>query len=94
MNEASYWRQRYEMLRATFSEAVKSAIDASIAPRLLADKESYNLGKLHGELEEREACAKLCEAIATETYGMTNLREYGECAAAIRARGQHDSLET
>jgi hypothetical protein len=37
---------------------------------------------------EREACAKLCEDIATETYGMTNLREYGECAAAIRARGQ------
>lgn len=37
---------------------------------------------------EREACAKVCEAIATETYGMTNLREYGECAAAIRARGQ------
>jgi hypothetical protein len=37
---------------------------------------------------EREACAKVCEAIATETYGMTSLREYGECAAAIRARGQ------
>jgi hypothetical protein len=37
---------------------------------------------------EREACAKVCEDIATETYGMTQLREYGECAAAIRARGQ------
>jgi hypothetical protein len=37
---------------------------------------------------EREACAKVCENIATETYGMTNLREYGECAEAIRARGQ------
>jgi hypothetical protein len=37
---------------------------------------------------EREACAKLCEDIATETYGMTKLREYGECADAIRARGQ------
>jgi hypothetical protein len=37
---------------------------------------------------EREACAKVCEAIATETYGMTKLREYGECAAAIRARGE------
>jgi hypothetical protein len=36
---------------------------------------------------EREACAQVCEAIATETYGMTNLREYGECAAAIRERG-------
>ena len=37
---------------------------------------------------EREACAKVCENIATETYGMTKLREYGECAAAIRARGE------
>ena len=37
---------------------------------------------------EREACARVCESIATETYGMTNLREYGECARAIRARGQ------
>ena len=37
---------------------------------------------------EREACAKVCEDIATETYGMTKLREYGECADAIRARGE------
>ena len=37
---------------------------------------------------EREACAKVCEAIARDTYGMNNLHEYGECAAAIRARGQ------
>jgi len=36
---------------------------------------------------EREECAKVCENIATETYGMTNLREYGECAFAIRERG-------
>lgn len=38
--------------------------------------------------DEREECAKVCENIAIETYGMTNLREYGECANAIRARGQ------
>lgn len=38
---------------------------------------------------EREECAKVCEGIATETYGMTNLREYGECAEAIRARGSN-----
>lgn len=37
---------------------------------------------------EREACARVCESIARDIYGMTNLREYGECAAAIRARGQ------
>jgi len=37
---------------------------------------------------EREECAKVCESIATETYSMINLHEYGECANAIRARGQ------
>jgi len=37
---------------------------------------------------EREACAKVCENIATQIYGMTKLREYGECAQFIRARGQ------
>lgn len=36
---------------------------------------------------EREACALTCESIARDTYGMVTLREYGECAAAIRARG-------
>lgn len=36
---------------------------------------------------EREACARVCEGIARDAYGMTELREYGECAAAIRARG-------
>ncbi len=86
MNEATYWRQRYEMLMATFSEAVKSAIDASITPRLLADKESYELGRLHGATEEREACAKLCDDKAKETFS-------GQCqvwgdyfAHAIRER--------
>lgn len=38
--------------------------------------------------KEREVCAQVCEQVAQDTYGMTNLREYGECAHAIRARGQ------
>ena len=41
-----------------------------------------------GAAAEREACAKVCEDIATKIYGMTKLREYGECADAIRARGE------
>lgn len=43
----------------------------------LTDKD---LGKLHGALEEREACAKVCEENAV-MIGVL-------CAAAIRARGQ------
>jgi hypothetical protein len=44
-------------------------------------------------LKEREACAAVCDA----RYMGDNNREDMEarrCAAAIRARGQHDPLET
>ena len=64
MNEATYWRQRYEMLMATFTDAVRAAIDTHNTPRYLADAESYNLGKLHGTQETREECAELCNRMA------------------------------
>ena len=81
MNEGQYWRQRYEMLMANFGDAVRTAIDTHSAPRYLADAESYNLGKLHGAIEEREACADLC-------YQLVNNSRETRFAAAIRARGQ------
>ena len=40
--------------------------------------------------DEREACAKVCEDLGMATNGMYERNH--ECAAAIRARGQHDSL--
>lgn len=40
--------------------------------------------------DEREACAKVCEELGMATNGMYERNH--ECAAAIRARGQHDSL--
>ena len=70
MNEADFWRQRYEMLMANFNNIV-----------ILADKNSYELGKLHGERDEREACAKMFDG-AVWAY------DYREIAAAIRARGE------
>jgi hypothetical protein len=45
MSEAQYWRQRYEMLMATFTDAVRAAIDTHTTPRMLADAESFNAGK-------------------------------------------------
>jgi hypothetical protein len=45
MTEAKYWRQRYEMLMATFTDAVRAAIDNHANPRMLADAESFNAGK-------------------------------------------------
>lgn len=52
MNEATYWRQRYEMLMANFGDALKAA-GMPPAPLVLADKESYEAGRV----TEREACA-------------------------------------
>lgn len=40
--------------------------------------------------DEREACAKVCEDLGMATNGMYERNH--ECATAIRARGQHDSL--
>jgi hypothetical protein len=82
MNEAHYWRQRYEMLMATFAETVKSAIDASTSPRLLADKNAYELGRLHGAAAEREACAQVSEDWDSD------MADPRDIAAAIRARGE------
>ena len=39
--------------------------------------------------DEREACAKVCEDLGMATNGMYERNH--ECAAAIRARGNHDS---
>ena len=53
---------------------------------ILSEQEVIRLAALVAAAE-REACAEMCEGIARDIYGMENLREYGECAAAIRARG-------
>jgi hypothetical protein len=79
MTEENYWRQRYEMLMANLGDMVRAA--TAKQPVLLADKESYELGKLHGEIGEREACAKMFD-------GVVWAYDYREIAAAIRARGQ------
>ena len=66
-------------------ERFAALVAAAVLPKE-ALAEMFEWGKDAGRREEREECAKVCEGIATETYGMINLREYGECASAIRAR--------
>ena len=42
---------------------------------------------------EREACAKVCESIDMEAFGVLPVRAVmiaNHCAAAIRARGNHE----
>jgi hypothetical protein len=59
--EIQSWRERYEALVKAMADSA-----AMLPPRLLADKESYELGRLHGAAAEREACAKLCEEYRDE----------------------------
>lgn len=53
MNEATYWRQRYEVLMATFADAVKAA-SLPPPPIMLADKESYEAGRIAGMVAQRK----------------------------------------
>ena len=50
MNEATYWRQRYEMLMANISDMAK--LSGAKSPVLLADKESYEAGRIAGKAEQ------------------------------------------
>lgn len=86
MTEAQYWRQRYEMLMATVSDIVSRSANPPM--KMLADAESYNLGKLHGAAAEREAM--VAEA-AKQGWAMRNEDAFEDAVreiAAIRARGQ------
>ena len=75
--EIDSWRQRYEALLKMLAD------NQYLAPPIkLADKQSYELGLLHGAAAEREACAKVCE----EWGAWNNVAQ--DCAAAIRARGE------
>lgn len=94
MNEAAYWRQRYEMLMANFSDAVKTAIVANTTPRILADAESFEAGRVM----EREACAQICAQKAKDFQDLFEKYGYEEdegamkialrCEGLIRARGK------
>lgn len=73
--EIQSWRERYEALVKAMADSA-----AMLPPRLLADKESYELGRLHGAAAEREQCHDLCCRFAARDM------HPAECAAAIRAR--------
>ena len=48
MSEAQYWKNRYEMLMASFGDALRSA-GLPPPPTILADKESYEAGYIAGQ---------------------------------------------
>lgn len=79
MNEATYWRQRYEVLMATFADAVKAA-GLPPPPIMLADKESYEAGRIAGMAEQRKPWVGLTGDEISECWGTGNV------VAAVEAK--------
>lgn len=80
MNEATYWRQRYEMLMATVSDIIKNSANPPM--KMLAHAESFEAGRVM----EREAM--VAEA-AKQGWAMKNedpFEDYVRDIADICAR--------
>lgn len=76
--EVSFWRKRHDMLLQAMAD---SAALTARPPMFLANKESYEMGRLHGAGEEREAIARIFD-------GPVWSYDYREIAATIRARSK------
>lgn len=82
------WQERYFAL----VKEVANIEGMRREPMMLANKESYELGCLHGAIEEREACAKVCEERSVMGWtgelkvDMATITKANDCAAAIRER--------
>lgn len=74
--ELARWRAHCDNLTKLLAERVAM----TPPPVMLADKESFEAGRILGARDEREACAKLVESAE---YGTRR----ADTAAAIRARG-------
>lgn len=83
--EVEHWRTKYDALTKLMAEHMMAMTHPPM--QMLADKESYEAGRIKGREEgaaaEREAC---CKAIDEIDDG--EAPEYRACQEAIRARGQ------
>ena len=83
--EVEYWRQKYEML----VNKVMAAQPVMAPPTLLTHAESYEAGRLHGAIAEREACAQILDRNADACRNNSMLEDVLRSnAAAIRARSK------
>jgi hypothetical protein len=86
--EIKAWQERYFAL----VKEVANIEGIRRTSMMLADKEAYELGRLHGATEEREACAKVCEERSVMGWtgelkvDMATINKAKDCAAAIRER--------
>jgi len=78
--EVNYWRQRHD---SVMNVAIKNTLLMTPSqPMMLADPESYELGKLHGATAERERAALKVEELGMIGYSTLAI------AAAIRKGDQ------
>ena len=81
--EVEYWQRQCDSLRKKLQQLINLQINPQIQkPVMLADKESYEAGRVKGQQEaadeQREQCAQLVEAMGMQGYGTLAI------AAAIR----------
>ena len=62
LDEASYWRRRYESL---LEDVARASVFANKPPLMLCDKESYELGRKNGAEEWRNAAIRVGEELAS-----------------------------
>ena len=87
MNEATYWRQRYEMLMANFGDALKAA-GLPPPPTILADKESYEAGRIAGMAQRKPLTDEEIYKIANDLfYGNGPCDTLAMCRAIEAAHG-------
>ena len=73
-------------------DAKHALVQALAQPEQEAIKQAYLDGVNSGIKAEREACAMVCESMPTPKHAttLTHAPTLETCAAAIRARGNHD----
>ena len=83
---------RQALAMENFSEVNQEIEQALAQPEQEAIKQAYLDGVNSGIKAEREACAMVCESMPTPKHAttLTHAPTLETCAAAIRARGNHD----
>lgn len=84
MNEATYWRQRYEVLMETFADALKAA-GLPPPPIMLTEKESYEAGRIAGMAAQQKPWVGLTVEEIKNTY-FTTRADFVDYARAIEAK--------
>ncbi len=90
--EVDYWKCRYDSMLKLMADQASMYANPPVQLMELAEPQSYEAGRKSGALQEREACAQLCEEaldemiFTAETAGVVGALKC-HMAKLIRARG-------